>query len=94
AIYLPERGGLILQASKMGPLPEDKAYELWVIPANGKAPIPAGVFRPDATGNASVVLPQLPVGVAAKAFGVTIERAEGSASPTLPIILSGAAPSS
>ena len=94
AIYLAARGGLILQASNMGALPENKTYELWVIPANGSAPIPAGLFRPDAAGSASLVLPQLPVGVEAKAFGVTIERAEGSATPTAPIILSGAAPAS
>ncbi|MGA7857108.1 MAG: anti-sigma factor, partial [Terracidiphilus sp.] len=64
---------------------------LWVIPANGNAPIPAGLFRPDAAGNASVVLPPLPKGVPAKAFGVTVEKAEGSATPTAPIILAGAA---
>jgi len=92
AIYLASRGGLIFQASNMGPLPENKAYELWVIPANGKAPIPAGLFWPDAAGNASLVMPELPVGVEAKAFGVTIESAEGSATPTLPIILAGATP--
>ncbi|HET6170801.1 MAG TPA: anti-sigma factor [Terracidiphilus sp.] len=91
AVYLANRGGLIFQASNLDPLPENKAYELWVIPANGKAPIPAGTFRPDATGSASVVLPPLPPGVPAKAFGVTIERAEGSETPTAPIILSGAA---
>ncbi len=94
AIYLASRGGLIFQASNMGPLPDNKAYELWVIPANGKSPIPAGLFWPDAAGNASLVMPELPVGVEAKAFGVTIERAEGSATPTLPIILAGAAPTS
>ncbi|MDE3187385.1 MAG: anti-sigma factor [Acidobacteriota bacterium] len=90
AVYLAERGGLILQASNLRPVPADKAYELWVIPADGSAPIPAGLFRPDAAGSASVMLPPLPKGVPAKAFGVTIERAEGSAKPTLPIILSGA----
>ena len=63
-----------------------------MIPADGKAPIPAGLFRPDAAGNASVVLPPLPRGVPAKAFGVTIEKAEGSATPTAPIILVGAVP--
>jgi hypothetical protein len=91
AVYLAERGGLIFQASNMGPLPEHKAYELWVIPANGKAPIPAGLFWPDATGSASLVLPQLPVGVEAKAFGVTVENAEGSPRPTSKIILAGGA---
>jgi hypothetical protein len=90
AVYLAENGGLVFQANDLGQLAADKTYELWVIPANGLAPIPAGLFRPDATGSASVVLPQLPKGVPAKAFGVTIEKAEGSATPTAPIILVGA----
>jgi anti-sigma-K factor RskA len=34
-------------------------------------------------------MPDLPRGVAAKAFGVTIEPDGGSESPTPPIILSG-----
>lgn len=94
AVYLASKGALILQASNLDPLPEDKAYELWVIPANGSAPVPAGLFRPDASGSASLVLPRLPKGIAAKAFGVTIEKASGSETPTAPIILSGAAPAS
>ncbi len=92
AVYLPSRGALILQASNLEPLPENKTYELWVIPANGTAPVPAGLFRPDAQGSASLVLPQLPSGIPAKAFGVTVENAGGSATPTVPIVLSGAAP--
>jgi anti-sigma-K factor RskA len=90
ATYLPERGGLILLATNLKPLPEGKTYELWVIPANGKAPVPAGLFRPDTVGTATLVLPSLPSGISAKAFGVTIEKASGSDSPTSPIILSGA----
>lgn len=92
AVYLPSRGALILQASNLDPLPAGKTYELWVIPASGAAPIPAGLFRPDAAGSASLVLPHVPAGVTAKAFGVTIENAGGSATPTAPIVLSGAAP--
>ncbi|HMG87244.1 MAG TPA: anti-sigma factor [Terracidiphilus sp.] len=94
AIYLAESGGLVFQANDLGQLAENKTYELWVIPADGKAPIPAGLFRPDAAGSASVVLPPLPRGVPAKAFGVTIEKAEGAATPTAPIILVGAVPAS
>jgi len=89
-VYLPSHGGLILEASNLAPVPDGKTYELWVIPANGSAPIPAGLFRPDAAGNGSVVLPQIPTGVAAKAFGVTLENAEGSKTPTAPILLAGA----
>jgi anti-sigma-K factor RskA len=90
ATYLPERGGLILLATNLKPLPEDKTYELWVIPANGKAPVPAGLFRPDSVGSATLVLPQLSPGIQAKALAVTVEKASGSNTPTAPIILSGA----
>lgn len=89
ATYLPKRGALIFVASNLRPVPANKTYELWVIPANGKAPMPAGLFRPDASGSASVVMPMLPEGVDAKAFGVTIEDAQGSPTPTLPIVMAG-----
>lgn len=92
AVYLADNGGLVFQASDLAKLDDNKTYELWVIPANGQAPIPAGLFRPDAGGSASVLLPPLPKGVPAKAFGVTIEKAEGSPTPTAPIILVGAVP--
>ena len=89
AVYLTSTGGLIFQASHLSPLPSGKTYELWVIPANGKAPLPAGLFRPDATGNASVILPQLPAGIPAKAFEVTMEETQGSQTLTAPILLAG-----
>jgi len=88
--YNSEKGTLIFLASNLDPLQALKTYELWVIPADGSAPIPAGTFHPDDQGNASVIMPALPRGVAAKTFGVTIEPAGGSPTPTLPIILSGA----
>ncbi len=89
ATYLPKRGALIFVASNLKPVPQNKTYELWLIPANGKAPMPAGLFKPDASGSAAVVMPMLPEGVDAKAFGVTIEDAQGSSTPTLPIVMSG-----
>jgi hypothetical protein len=93
AVYLAENGGLIFQGGNLAALPEGKTYELWVIPANGHAPMAAGMFKPDAAGNASVMMPPLPKGVMAKAFGVTIENAGGAETPTMPIVLSGAASS-
>lgn len=88
-VYLADRGALVMEASHLQPVPAGKAYELWVIPASGGAPIPAGTFRPNPQGYASVVLPRIPSGVPAKAFGITVENASGSATPTLPIVLSG-----
>ena len=91
ASYVADKGSLVFLASNLAPLQAYKTYELWLIPADGRDPIPAGTFQPDNRGNASVIMPQLPKGVAAKAFGVTIEDEGGSASPTKPIILAGAA---
>ena len=89
--YVADKGSLLFVASNLDPLDSYKVYELWLIPANGQAPVPAGTFHPDARGNASVVLPQLPAGLVAKAFGITIEDEGGSQTPTMPIVLSGAA---
>jgi hypothetical protein len=89
ATYVSEKGALIFLASNMEPLQPYKVYELWLIPADGRDPIPAGTFHPDERGNASVIMPPLPKGIEAKAFGVTVEDEGGSQTPTLPIIMAG-----
>jgi hypothetical protein len=89
ATYVPETATLLFTANNLDPLPPYKTYELWLIPANGHDAIPAGMFQPDARGNGSVILPQVPKGVIAKEFGLTIEDAGGSQQPTLPVLLVG-----
>jgi anti-sigma-K factor RskA len=89
AFYLRRRGSLVFLANNMPVLPAQKTYELWLIPTSG-APIPAGVFKPDARGSASVVNPPLPAGTEAKAFAITVENEAGSATPTMPIVMMGA----
>ncbi len=90
ATYVASKGALIFVASNLQALAPAKTYELWLIPAGeGQNPIPAGMFHPDARGNASVIMPPLPKGVEAKAFGVTVEDEGGSATPTMPIVLAG-----
>jgi anti-sigma-K factor RskA len=88
AFYLRNRGSLVFLANNLPALPPQKAYELWLIPPSGD-PIPAGVFKPDARGSASVVNPPLPAGIEAKAFAITVENEAGSATPTLPIVMMG-----
>jgi len=78
AIYQRRNRNLIFFASNLPPLPAEKIYELWLFPANGGAPIAAGLFRPDARGSATVVNPPLPEGVEAKNFAVTLEPESGS----------------
>lgn len=89
--YVADKGALLFVASNLDALDPYKVYELWLIPANGQAPVPAGTFHPDAHGNASVVLPQLPTGLVAKAFGITVEDEGGAQTPTMPILLAGTA---
>jgi anti-sigma-K factor RskA len=88
AIYVKDRSSLVFMASNMPELPAQKAYELWLIPKQG-APIPAGVFKPDAKGSAVVINPPLPPQVEAKAFAITIEPEQGSTMPTMPIKMMG-----
>lgn len=78
AIYQRRNRNLIFFASNLPPLPAEKVYELWLFPANGGAPIAAGLFKPDAGGSATVVNPPLPEGVEAKNFVVTLEPESGS----------------
>jgi len=89
ALYSATSGKLVFTASNIATPPLGKAYELWLLPATGGKPIPAGMFTPDLQGNAAVIFPDLPPNVQAGGFGVTVEDAAGSPAPTSPIILSG-----
>jgi len=90
ASYLAKKGSVVFVANNLDQLQANRTYELWLIPAGLNAkPIPAGTFKPDTYGRASLVTSGLPVGVDAGAFGVTIEPEGGSKTPTLPIVLAG-----
>ena len=87
AFYHP-RKGMLFYATDLRALPANQTYQLWLVPAEGN-PISAGVFQVDVHGNGQVLLPNLPTGVAAKAFAVTVEPAGGVPQPTGPKILVG-----
>ncbi len=89
AIFSPSQRRMMFMASNLAPVPEGKAYELWIIPRKG-APVAAGVFKPDEHGNAVMMDHKMPEGVEAKAFAITVEKEEGSDKPTSPIVLIGA----
>jgi anti-sigma-K factor RskA len=90
ASYLAKKGSVVFVANNLDQLQANTTYELWLIPAGPNAkPIPAGTFKPDTYGRASLVTSGLPVGVDAGSFGVTIEPEGGSKTPTLPIVLAG-----
>jgi anti-sigma-K factor RskA len=88
-VYAARTGKLLLTATNLKPLPAGKIYELWILQPGGKKPLPAGTFAPDSSGYAAMILADAPAGLTVQGFGVTVENAGGSETPTLPIVLSG-----
>ena len=82
-------GSLIVNRSGKGAIlvcgladaPSSKTYEAWVI--SGNAPKPAGLFRGGSGCNPVFLTQQVPSNAT---VAVTLERAGGATSPTLPIL--------
>lgn len=87
--WLASKGALVFMAGGLKPLPADKTYELWLVPKLGKAPVPAGLFQPNADHGATVVLPPVPADTQVERFMVTVEPAHGSETPSFPIVMQG-----
>jgi hypothetical protein len=88
-IYKQDKGHILLMASNLQPIPDDKVYELWLIDMSGK-PMPAGTFRIDPKGSALMMHAMENEGIQAKAFAITVEPAGGSQTPTMPVVLAPA----
>ncbi|HEY6347960.1 MAG TPA: anti-sigma factor [Candidatus Angelobacter sp.] len=89
-MYGPKMGRLLMVANNLNPLPSDKVYELWLLPATGGPPMPCGTFRPDASGNAMMHHPLSAAGIEASGFAITVEPEGGSQAPTSEIMMSSA----
>jgi anti-sigma-K factor RskA len=81
SLLVAEDGRAALVVCGLAGAPSAKTYEAWVI--TGKTPQPAGLFR-GGSGCSPVVLTKRVPGKATVA--VTLERAGGATSPTLPIL--------
>lgn len=85
-IYEKKKGLVVLIADSLDPIPDDKVYQLWLLPANGGDPMPAGTFSIDSSGNKVMIHNLGSMGIDAKAFAVTVEPTGGSKTPTMPIV--------
>ena len=83
------RLGMIAYNGDMPMPPSDMTYQLWLVPASGSR-VNAGVFWPQPGGKGASFMKQVPPGMAAKAFAVTVEPAGGMPQPTGPKVLIGA----
>jgi anti-sigma-K factor RskA len=87
-VYYHPKKGLLFVAQNLPPIESGQVYQLWYVPKEG-SPLSAGVFAPDAHGNATLMTPPSAKPMAPKAFAVTIEPAGGVRAPTGPEVLSG-----
>lgn len=79
--------GLVMIAGGLPLPPVGRTYELWLLRTNNPVPVPAGVFDPDAKGNA-VHIARQPIDVnRLKAVAVSDEPPGGVASPSGKIFL-------
>ncbi|HET9369868.1 MAG TPA: anti-sigma factor [Vicinamibacterales bacterium] len=86
ALWSPTRG-LVFSGTGLPPLDAARVYQLWVVPPSG-APQSAGLLNVNADGRAAHVT-ALPNVSTAALVAITIEPQGGSASPTMPIVMSG-----
>ncbi len=85
-VLVSRTGGVVFVGSQLPALTGDKTFELWLVPAKG-APQPAGLFRPNASGE-SVHISPVPVSATTAAVAVSIEPRQGSSAPTTkPIVV-------
>ena len=80
-MWSPTHGHVALVAKDLPPLDESKAYARWLVDGDGAHPV--GLFRPDADRSAELIVP---IPGQASQWGITVEPAAGSATPTLPML--------
>jgi len=78
-IYSPGDHRIVLLGRGLEPLPAGKTYQLWMLPATGKA-VSGGTFRTDARGDVDYQVHGDLAGFAK--MGISVEPAGGSVQPT------------
>lgn len=84
--YVRDKGHVLLMANNLAEPPANKAYQLWLLPPDGK-PMPCGTFRTDWRGHGMMLHYMKTAGIDAKGFAVTVEPESGSSEPTGEIML-------
>jgi anti-sigma-K factor RskA len=87
AYHDPATRRAVFYAADLAPLPADRDYQLWFIA--GGVPVSAGVFDPDASGGALVLVSDVAAPESIQAWAVTVEPAGGVPQPTGEMVLKG-----
>lgn len=84
--YVDEAGGrAVFYASGLSPLSGDKTYQLWFI--GGEGPVSGGIFEPDETGGATLLVDAEVPTDQPLVWAVTVEPAGGVPQPTGEMVL-------
>lgn len=87
-LYVDDDSGTLV-VHNLAALGDDQVYQLWLIPADGTAPIPAGLLG-QAGAPVETIMLELPASLdGIGAVGISVEPPGGSAAPTGPIVLLG-----
>jgi anti-sigma-K factor RskA len=84
-VAMPADGDGFLVVHGLEPPPADQTYQAWFI--SGDQPRSAGLLRVGDDGLA--IVEGLRPGGSVDAIGITLEKAGGSSSPTLPVVVQG-----
>lgn len=85
--FLSRSRGIVFAASNLPPLPSGRTYQLWYLTPG--APVSAGLFKPDAAGDAVLSLTPPPASITTNGLAVSIEPDGGVVAPTGAIYLAG-----
>lgn len=80
-LFVNRDSGFVFVGSRLPEIASDRTFELWLVPGKGN-PAPAGLFRPNASGQ-FVLTSQTPITPAQyAAIAVSVEPRAGSSAPT------------
>lgn len=85
-VFVNRNRGLVFVGSRLPALPQDRIFQLWLIPGKG-APESAGLFRPNAAGDFVKVRREAVNTTRIQAVAVSVEPPGGSLAPTTKPVL-------
>lgn len=89
AVWDPSRESGLLTVEKLPAISEEQDYQIWVIDPQYPIPVDGGVFKPDATGRATLTFKGDKPIQTVSAFAISLERKGGVPKAEGPLVLLG-----
>jgi anti-sigma-K factor RskA len=89
AVWDPEQQAGLLTVEKLPAIAAEQDYQIWVIDPQYPIPVDGGVFKPDATGHATLTFKGDKPVQHATAFAISLEKRGGVPKAEGPLVLLG-----